>query len=147
MKSLLQTIQYNLRKGAPGMLALGILLMLAHGQASAQNYKSPAQAMATIGQTLPVLTAAPTKAGGNQGSPVLTNNGAPESTVASTTSSQQIVNIKYLDGVGRQIKGGLTTGTAIEAVHDNLVSLAGSNPNASTMIETARTYVIGLLSN
>jgi hypothetical protein len=143
MKSLLQTVQHNLRGTVLSTVALLAFLMLGSGQVSAQTYQTSTQAVATIDATLPGLTSAPTKSGGSQAG-TLTNTGASKDLAVSDNSTDLIVTILYLTEVKSELAGGQQD---VGAVIENVYSLFSSNTNGrpTTHIDNARIYAKNLL--
>jgi hypothetical protein len=140
MKSLLQTIQHNVKAAIVGTVVLFACLLLGHGQASAQTFQDPATAMNTIKNTLTSLSStAPVV------TPGLTVSGSASNVdaVASATSNGLTLKLAYLDEVGKLIKSGQTTGTAIDAVYGTLQQNLGTR--SAALLDDTKAFVVNLL--
>jgi hypothetical protein len=144
MKSLLQTIQQNLKAALLSTVALLAFLLLGHGQASAQTYQDPATAMNTIKTTLTSLTAAPVKVSAGQPASVSASTGEGVVTPQGAATNARII---FLQQVGQAIKSGLDTAAAIDSVHGTYASSLGNNPdpNALNLLNDTQSYVSALL--
>jgi len=125
-------------------VALLAFLMLSHGQAGAQTYQTPTQAIATIDAQVAQLTQVPTKSNGSQSGGTLTNTTDAKSNSVNDNSVDLVVELEYLAQVKGQLTGGQQdVGAAIENVYTTLAGMTNGRP--TTRIDTARLTVKNLL--
>ena len=124
-------------------VAFMAFFMLSSEQASAQTFQSPSQATATIDATLPGLSAPTSKAGGSVSN---TTNGAQlnvASPAVNTAGTEGALRVIFLLEVKNNLKQGLDTGAAIEAVYNGLTT---NDATRQTLLNSVHLYTIDLLN-
>jgi hypothetical protein len=142
MKSLLQMIQ---QKVGMTLVAVAFMafFMLSSEQASAQTFQSPAQATATIDAALPGLSASTSKVGGSVSNTPKSTQQTVANPAVNAAGTEGALRVVFLLEVKDNIKQGLDTGAAIDAVYNALTS---NNATRQTLLNSVRLYTIDLLN-
>jgi hypothetical protein len=143
MKSLLQMIQ---QKVGMTLVAVAFLafFMLSSEQVSAQTFQSSSQASATIAAALPGLSAPTSKVvGGSVSNTPKSTQQTVANPAVNTAGTEGALRVAFLLEVANNLKTGMETGAAIDAVYNALTS---NDATRQTLLNSVRLYTIDLLN-